>query len=122
MSQEGYANPITNNGPGFHSIIPVSELIERVTRAQAIEASDVSSAPLIARNRGRGNAQNSKPTPTKAQWGSRAQDTQNTWVYDPKLAPSLGYASTTHQTPGSTTPNSPHPSATLRLHTKRLGL
>ena len=40
MSQEGYANPITNNGPRFHSIIPVSEFTERVTRAQAIEASD----------------------------------------------------------------------------------
>ena len=40
MSQEGYADPVTNDGLGFHSIIPVSELIERVTRARAIEASD----------------------------------------------------------------------------------
>ena len=30
MSQEGYADPITNNGPGFHSITPVSKLTERV--------------------------------------------------------------------------------------------
>ena len=44
MSHEGYADPIMNNGPGFHSIIPISELIERVTLARAIEASDVSSA------------------------------------------------------------------------------
>ena len=29
MSQEGYADPITNDGPTFHSIIPVSELTER---------------------------------------------------------------------------------------------
>ena len=29
-----------NDGPGFHSIIPVSELTERVTQARAIEASD----------------------------------------------------------------------------------
>ena len=36
MSQEGYADPIMNDGPGFHSIIPVSELTERVTRARAI--------------------------------------------------------------------------------------
>ena len=36
MSQEGYANLVTNDGPGFHSIIPVSELTERVTRARAI--------------------------------------------------------------------------------------
>ena len=43
MSQKGYANPVTNDGPGFHSIIPVSELTECVTRARAIEASDVSS-------------------------------------------------------------------------------
>ena len=40
MSQEGYADPVTNDRPGFHSIIPVSELTEHVTRAQAIEASN----------------------------------------------------------------------------------
>ena len=39
MSQKGYANPITNDGPGFHSIIPISKLTERITRARAIEAS-----------------------------------------------------------------------------------
>ena len=59
MSHEGYADPVTNDGPRFHSIISVSELTERITRARAIEASDVSSAPPIARNHGRGNAQNS---------------------------------------------------------------
>ena len=57
MPHEGYANPITNDGPKFHSIVPVSDLTERVTRA--IEASDVSLAPPVARNRGWGNAQNS---------------------------------------------------------------
>ena len=56
MSQEGYADPVTNDGPGFQSIIPVSELTERITRA--IEAIDVSSAPPVARNHGWGNAQN----------------------------------------------------------------
>ena len=40
MSQEGYANPVMNDGPRFHSIIPVSELTERVTRARAIGTSD----------------------------------------------------------------------------------
>ena len=40
MSQEGYADPITNDGPGFRSITPVSELIEHVTRARAIGTSD----------------------------------------------------------------------------------
>ena len=58
MPQEGYADPITNDGLRFHSIIPVSELTERITRARAIEASNVSSAPPVARNHGWGNAQN----------------------------------------------------------------
>ena len=40
MSQEDYVDPITNNGPRFHSIIPISELTERVTRSRAIETSD----------------------------------------------------------------------------------
>ena len=57
MSHEGYADPVTNNGPRFYSNMPVSELTERVTRA--IKASDASSAPPVVRNRGRGNAQNS---------------------------------------------------------------
>ena len=43
MQHEGYADPVTNDGPGFHSDMPISELTERVTRA--IEASDVSSTP-----------------------------------------------------------------------------
>ena len=30
MPQEGYADPVTNDGPGFHSITPVSELTELV--------------------------------------------------------------------------------------------
>ena len=45
MSHEGYANPITNARSGFHSNMPISDLTERVTRA--IEASDVSSTPLV---------------------------------------------------------------------------
>ena len=45
MPHEGYADPVTNNGPGFQSDIPVIKLTERVTRA--IEASDVSSTPPV---------------------------------------------------------------------------
>ena len=30
MSQEGYADPVTNDGSGFHSVTPVSELTELV--------------------------------------------------------------------------------------------
>ena len=46
MPHEGYADPVTNNEPGFHSDMPVSELDERDTRA--IEASGVSSTPPFA--------------------------------------------------------------------------
>ena len=73
MPHEVYADPITNDGPGFHSNVNVSELTEHATRA--IEASDVSSVPPVARNCGRGNAQNSTD-PYQAQWGSGAQDAQ----------------------------------------------
>ena len=40
MSQEGYADPVMKDGPGFHKIISISELTERITQARAIEASD----------------------------------------------------------------------------------
>ena len=46
MPHVGLADLVTNDGPGFHSNMPVSELTECVTRA--IEASDVSSTPLVA--------------------------------------------------------------------------
>ena len=46
MPHEGYADPIANDESRFHSNMPISELVERVTRA--IEASDVSSTPLVA--------------------------------------------------------------------------
>ena len=42
MPPEGFADPITSDGTRFHSNIPISELIKRIT--QAIEASVVSSA------------------------------------------------------------------------------
>ena len=57
MSHKGYADLVMNNGLGFHSNIPVSELTECVTRA--IEASDVSLAPLVAETTNRVNARNS---------------------------------------------------------------
>ena len=83
MPHEGYADPVMNDGLRFHSNVPVSELTERVTRA--IEASDVSSAPPVVRNRGWGNAKNST-NPYQAQWGSGAQDTQMPWL---RLGPRL---------------------------------
>ena len=39
--------PSANDGPRFHSNMPISELTERVTRA--IEASDVSSTPPVVK-------------------------------------------------------------------------
>ena len=45
MPHEGYADPVMNDKPRFHSNVPVSELTELVT--QAIEASDVTLAPLV---------------------------------------------------------------------------
>ena len=45
MPHEGYAHPITNDRPRFHSNMPVSELTEHITRA--IEASNVSSTLLV---------------------------------------------------------------------------
>ena len=47
MLHVGYADLITNDGPGFHSDMPISELTERDTLA--IEASDVSSTPPFAK-------------------------------------------------------------------------
>ena len=46
MPHEGYIDPVMNDGLGFHSNVPVSELTEHVTRA--IEVSDVSLDPPIA--------------------------------------------------------------------------
>ena len=40
MSQEGYADLVTNDRPGFHSITPISKLTERIPRARAIGTSD----------------------------------------------------------------------------------
>ena len=47
MPPEGFADPIMSDGTGFHSNIPVSELIKHITRA--IEAGDISSTTPIAK-------------------------------------------------------------------------
>jgi len=62
IPHEGYADPVMNDGPGFHSDMPVSELTERVTRA--IEASDVSSTPLVAKTADEVTHE-TRPTPTE---------------------------------------------------------
>ena len=62
MPHEGYAEPVMNDGPGFHLNMPVSELTERDTRA--IEASVVSSAPLVKETMD-GVMHKTWPTPTE---------------------------------------------------------
>ena len=62
MPHEGYADPITNDGPRFHLNMPVSELTEHVTRA--IEASDVSSAPPVVETTD-GVTHKTQPTPSE---------------------------------------------------------
>ena len=46
MPHEGFAKPVANDGPRFHSNMPLSELTKSITGA--IEASDVSSTPLVS--------------------------------------------------------------------------
>ena len=46
MPHEAMPTPSANDRPGFHSDMPVSKLTEHDTRA--IEASVVSSTPLVA--------------------------------------------------------------------------
>ena len=73
MTQEGYVDPVTNNEPGFHSDMPVSELTERDTRA--IEASVVSLAPPITETEDRVTHE-TRPTPTEPHraWGLKPPD------------------------------------------------
>ena len=73
MPHEGYADPITNNGPRFHSDMLVSELTECDTRA--IEASIVSLAPPVVETEG-GVTHETWPTPTEPHgaWGLKPLD------------------------------------------------
>ena len=98
MPYEGYADPVTNEEPGFHSNMPDSELTERVTRA--IEASDVSLAPPVVETVD-GVLHENSTNPYRAQRGSG------------RLAPQhdLGCA----QHPTSTTPTRPIPRRVQRL-------
>ena len=76
MPHEGYADPIMNDGPGFHSNMLVIELTERVARA--IEASNVSLAPLVAETMD-GVTHRTRPPHTKSYGalGLRSPDTDS---------------------------------------------
>ena len=69
MPHEGYDDPVMNDGLGFLSNAPVSELTKCVTRA--IEASDVSLAPPIVETTD-GVTHGTRPTTAKPNeaWGS----------------------------------------------------
>ena len=62
MPHEGYDDLIKNDGPGFHSDMPISELSECDTRG--IEAIVVSSAPPVAKTID-GVTHKTRLTPTK---------------------------------------------------------
>ena len=65
MPHEGYDDLIKNDGPGFHSDMPISELSECDTRG--IEAIVVSSAPPVAKTMNGVTHKNSNqplPSPT----------------------------------------------------------
>ena len=76
MPHEGYAIPIMNDGPGFHSDKPVSELAERDTRA--IKASVVSSTPPVAETMD-GATYKTQPTPTEPN-GARGLEPPNPYL------------------------------------------
>ena len=86
MPYEGYADIVTNDRPGFHSNVPVSELTERVARA--IKASDVSSAPPVVETVD-GVTHETQPTPSEPN-GAQGCRTPNTsarprLLLDPRL-------------------------------------
>ena len=53
---------LANDGPGFHTNVPISELIERDTRA--IEASVINSAPPVVKTKD-GVTREAWPTPIR---------------------------------------------------------
>jgi len=62
MPHVGLADLVTNDGPGFHSNMPISELTERVTKS--IGANDVSSTPLVVETVDRATITKTPPRPT----------------------------------------------------------
>ena len=96
MPHEGYANPVMNDKPKFHSDMPISELAERDTRA--IEASVVSSTPPVAETTNR-VMHKTWPTPTEPNgaWGLEPPD-PNLGIRPTKVQRSVreGHKATSH--------------------------
>ena len=100
MPHEGNADPITNNGPRFHSNIPVRELTERVT--QAIKASDVSSSPPVVEAMDEVTHE-TQSTPTEPN-GAKGLGSLG-----PSARPTLGLVTLSHTMPRLVTPSRPIP-------------
>ena len=77
MPHEGYAIPITNDGPGFHSDTPVSELTE--TRHSSHRGKWRQLNPSGCGNHGWGYAGNHETDPERplVAWGLRPPDTDS---------------------------------------------
>ena len=101
VPHEGYADPIMNDGPRLYSNVPVSELTELVIRA--IEASDVSSAPSVAKTTDGVTHRNSnRPLPSPMGLGGSG-------------CPNTSARPRLHPVPGSSTLTRPIPHCAQRL-------
>ena len=97
MPHEGYADPVTNDRPEFHSNVPVSELTKRVTRA--IKATDVSSTPLVAETVD-GVTHETRPTPRpRPTLGLARHLGRRSALPDPSAVPDTCVGAPPHPTP-----------------------
>ena len=112
MPHEGYADPVTNDGPRFHSDIPVRELNERITRA--IEESDVSSAPPVAKTTD-GVMHETQLTPTEPNGAQGLGTPQHLRMFDAWIHDSDSPDPSARPTPRSVTPTLLIPRCAQRL-------
>ena len=75
MPHEGYVDLVTNDGPGFHSGMPISELAEPDTRA--IEASAISLAPPAMETEDGVCMKHGQPLPSPTGLGGSSRPTLN---------------------------------------------
>ena len=84
MPQEDYADPVTNDGPGFHSITPVSELTELVFEPmRSGQATKLSPSGCEEPD---GVAQNNSHRPPRRPDKARGLKCQKPWDRDSELA------------------------------------
>ena len=84
MSQEGYADPVTNDGPRFRSITPISELTELVFKPERSgQAMKLSPFGCEEPN---GVAQNNSHQPPRRPNKAQGLKCQKPWDHDSELA------------------------------------